>query len=154
MKLKRQDSKAAENVIERYKKGQKQQRRSSFTSCIDEVPNKTGVYIFCDKKVFTSEFQMQPPLMIAHPPSLDRISQLLGGSICINMSDSVLHQNQCKCAFCSSKYLVSIMDSFLKTTPCQKCRQMMLQLNSYRKDRNKNNEKTDHILLPLFTSYN
>ena len=48
---------------------------------------------------------MQQPLMIAHPPSLDRISQLLGGSICINMSDSVLHQNQCKCAFCSSKYL-------------------------------------------------
>ena len=55
---------------------------------------------------------MQQPLMIAHPPSLDRISQLLGVSICINMSDSVLHQNQCKCAFCSSKYLVWIMDSF------------------------------------------
>ena len=87
MKLKRQELEAAENVIE-IQKGPKVDkidfahrlhwRRSNF---------KRGV-CYLKVNIRSRIFRCKRPLRIAHPPSLDRLSQLLGVSICINMSDS------------------------------------------------------------------
>ena len=87
MKLKRQELEAAENVIE-IQKGPKVDkidfahrlhwRRSIFKRGVCYLKVNIRSWIFRCKK----------PLRIAHPPSLDRLSQLLGVSICINMSDS------------------------------------------------------------------